>query len=98
MQVENKKLTLSDLKWKCAAKFERYERILSLVKDEDAEKRRAKGECVFCYYLDGKIGGAAMTDANCAICDKITMYGSTCVDILCLDCAKKNRLCFPVKE
>ena len=63
--------------------------------NEDPERgiRLAKQECMFCHYAAGRLGGAAMTTAQCAICGKEKVFGNTCVDILCQDCAKKHSLC-----
>lgn len=61
--------------------------------DAEKEKREKEQLCVFCYYVASWIGGAAMTEANCGICQKISMYGSTCVDKVCKDCADNHKLC-----
>lgn len=64
------------------------------VKDDIYKKERLdKQECKSCFYIRSKIGGASMTRSSCAICNKSTMYGSTCIDILCEDCAKAHKLC-----
>lgn len=61
--------------------------------DEDRVERLKRSECRVCFYLSGRIGGAAMTSTQCGICDKVTTYGNTNTDVLCTDCAKKHKLC-----
>lgn len=56
------------------------------------ELRVIAQECQRCYYIT-KVGGASMTTVLCGICEKEMMFGSTCTDTVCLDCAKKHRLC-----
>lgn len=63
----------------------------------DAQKaeRHAVAECVLCYtgYSNGRLGGARCTTVLCGLCDKELHFGSTCVDRLCLECAKAHGLC-----
>lgn len=61
--------------------------------DPEKENRHKQQECPVCYYYIGRIGGAAWTDAECALCSKLMHFESTCIDILCVDCAKKHGLC-----
>ena len=62
--------------------------------DEDRVARLKASNCKFCYYIyNSRIGGAAMTERPCGICGKVVMYGSTCTDAVCHDCAKKHSLC-----
>ena len=60
--------------------------------DARRDERIQAQHCRVCHYLGG-IGGQAMTHCNCKICDKDMCFGSTNVDDLCIDCAKKHRLC-----
>ena len=60
--------------------------------DARKDERIEAQHCRVCHYLGG-IGGQAMTHCNCKICDKDMCFGSTNVDDLCIDCAKKHRLC-----
>lgn len=59
------------------------------------KKERLKdNECKTCFYFrSGRIGGAAMTTQECAVCGKEVMYGSTNTDPLCLECAQAHELC-----
>jgi predicted nucleic acid-binding Zn ribbon protein len=62
--------------------------------DEDRKERLEKSLCLSCFYLfKARIGGAAMTQRDCAGCDKEMHFSSTSTDMLCLECAKFNCLC-----
>lgn len=61
--------------------------------DPEKAKRIASQQCAFCYYASGRIGGAAMTSVQCGLCDKDLLFGNTCVDVLCPECAKTSSLC-----
>jgi hypothetical protein len=61
--------------------------------DTDGDCRLAKQECKACFYVYGKIGGAAMTTSACGLCGKPMVFGSTCVDAVCPECAKAHKLC-----
>lgn len=61
--------------------------------DPDRDARRAAGACVVCYYGRGRVGGAAMTTANCRVCNVKMQFGSTAVDGLCQSCARRLNLC-----
>jgi hypothetical protein len=64
-----------------------------LQEDSDRAKRHAKAECLACFYLWGRIGGAAITTTQCGRCETEITFGNTCVDVLCLECAKRLGLC-----
>lgn len=61
--------------------------------DSARADRLAKQECKSCFYVAGKIGGAAMTNSSCGLCGKPLMFGSTCIDAICPECAKEHSLC-----
>jgi len=65
----------------------------SIKTDDDKKNRLEKSECKMCFYRKGRIGGCAMTEQPCGICGIPVMYGSTCTDVLCLNCAKEHELC-----
>lgn len=65
----------------------------SFQNDVMRRERRSDGQCRYCYYLSSKIGGAAMTRGACGICGKERTFGSTCVDVLCKECADRYSLC-----
>ena len=65
-----------------------------LSKDEDRKERLTKSLCLSCFYLfKSRMGGATITQRECACCDKEMQFGSTATDLLCLDCASDNGLC-----
>jgi len=68
------------------------ERAEKLKNDPDKINRKAKCKCKYCYYSE-RWGGAAMTDSKCEICDSEMSFGSTATDKICMDCAKKYKLC-----
>jgi hypothetical protein len=87
-----KKFDLEEVRFRTTMQKSRLESFRKLLEDPDKEKRLADQECVICYY-SGKIGGAAMTDSHCGICDTTMHFGSTNVDRLCTVCAEKHKLC-----
>lgn len=64
----------------------------TVIEDSSRSERREAHECVICFY-GSRIGGAAMTESQCGICEKEMMFGSTATDNLCNECAIKNKLC-----
>lgn len=69
------------------------ERAKKATEDTEQEKRIAANECKYCFYMKGRIGGCAITEAFCALCGKSHSFGSTCVDRLCRPCASVNSMC-----
>lgn len=70
-------------------RLDHYRRVLD---DPERDARREAQQCVCCHY-GGRIGGAMMTRQQCALCDEVMRFGSTSVDVLCLECARRHRLC-----
>lgn len=63
-------------------------KLLRYYSDDNREGRRARGLCKCCAYVrTDKIGGAAITKCNCENCGCEMVFGSTCIDKLCNDCA-----------
>jgi hypothetical protein len=60
--------------------------------DIDRKNRLAVQECPICFKT-ARIGGASMTERQCAHCEEMIRSGSTNVDVLCLECARKTKLC-----
>jgi hypothetical protein len=60
----------------------------------DSEKKDRLDACLCksCYYFT-QLGGAAITNRECAGCWKDQVFGSTATDALCLDCASNHSLC-----
>lgn len=65
----------------------------NLEADSDRVERLRGSECKVCFYVSGRIGGAALTSSQCGICDKEVHSGNTNIDAICKDCAKRNKLC-----
>lgn len=57
------------------------------------DEREAAGECRCCFYYDGKMGSASVTRRPCACCGVILHSANTSIDMLCLTCADKHKLC-----
>ena len=97
MEYKRKQITLMHVQSTTAQRRRYREHIIKLaesfVRDKERNARLKSNECPSCYYSDTRIGGAAMTTCNCGACNKEMMFGSTCVDVLCPDCAKKLQLC-----
>lgn len=98
MQVSNPKIdAVSVTRDTDTAKYiaeEGVKHALEFLADARKEKRQAACECKTCFYFrSGRIGGAAMTSANCGVCNKDMMFGSTNVDKICKGCGAKHQLC-----
>jgi len=92
MNVNRKPLTIEDVQWKTSMQKSRIEHLHKILADPDRENRIENQECVLCHY-DSKIGGAAMTQSTCGICETETHSSNTNIDRLCKECAKNHRLC-----
>ena len=58
------------------------------------ERKHEKFICKYCEYIDTpRIGGSAMTRANCLSCEEDMLFASTNTDVLCLHCAQVLRRC-----
>jgi hypothetical protein len=68
-------------------------RAMNFLRDPEKKKRVEEGECKACFYIRGKIGGAAMTTQPCGVCGKDQLYGSTSTDKICKPCGKRTDLC-----
>lgn len=68
-------------------------RLKHVDEDPQREKRLAAAQCALCFYEQSRIGGAVCTSVQCAFCDKRLSSGNTCIDMMCVDCAKKAGLC-----
>lgn len=87
-----KKFDLDDILFMTRMQKYRLASYKQIIEDANKKERQSSKECVICYY-DSKIGGAAMTSANCKICDATMTFGSTNVDKLCKKCASEHALC-----
>ena len=70
--------------------FQRYTEKADVAKHNKRRVERLENqECPYCYYLSSKIGGAAMTLWECALCPRSQVNGSTNTPTLCDECAKR---------
>lgn len=96
MNIKQRVLDFTDIISATYHSKQQVEHILELansyIKDPEKDKRLLKCNCLSCYY-SSRIGGAAMTTTNCSLCGTSMNFGSTCIDKVCLDCAKKFDIC-----
>jgi hypothetical protein len=90
------KITRSSIEWanthnKSTVAYHKG-RARTFAEDPNKEKRLAVAECIVCHG-GSRIGGAACTSRQCGLCSLTIHSGNTCVDVLCMDCAKANGLC-----
>jgi ribosomal protein S27E len=97
MRTNKKKCDNATIEWatymsknRMASTIDRAEKFKQ---DPEVEKRHEEQECQVCFYEKGRVGGAAMTEIECALCNKTTVFPSTNTDILCPECAKEHNLC-----
>ncbi|KWU26280.1 hypothetical protein AS149_25145 [Burkholderia cenocepacia] len=67
-------------------------RARELAEDVQREERLSRQLCRACHYFT-RFAGAAMTRQPCACCNVPQTFGSTNVDVLCMDCAQAHALC-----
>jgi len=64
------------------------------IKNDLIVQRVSRHSSVFsATILDRALAELPMTTRPCAICHKDVLYGSTCTDVLCDECAKLHDLC-----
>lgn len=63
-------------------------------KDSRKKERLEKHECKTCFYIiSSRIGAAVCTTRPCAICETEMDFCNSNTDCLCVDCARKHKLC-----
>ena len=91
-----RKLDIEDVKnatWRQKDRIQSISKLaLQYLTDPDKKIRREVSECVCCFY-SSKIGGSAITETHCRICDASMIFSSTCTDYLCPKCAAETGLC-----
>lgn len=92
MKIDHKKLDLEAVRHRTYMQKSRLESYKKHIDDPDKKKRIEEQECVICFY-GSKIGGQAITETNCSICETAMHFGSTNTDMLCKACAKDHTLC-----
>jgi hypothetical protein len=75
-----------------------YEELLKRAReaesDANRDRRLQKQECKCCFYVfASRVGGAAITGQDCALCHESQTYASTNTNVVCMTCAKENSLC-----
>jgi len=65
----------------------------NIKKDPKKKDRYKNQECKICYYVIGRLGGAAITSTECTMCGTEMSFCNTCTDKYCIDCAKGFKLC-----
>ena len=92
MRIESRPLDLCEVLYRSTTAREMVDLCRRQGNDEDKAARILAQECQGCFYLR-KAGGAMMTSRQCGLCDTEVHSCNTCIDRLCTDCARKNRLC-----
>lgn len=92
MKVNRKPLTIDDVQWRTSMQVERLKDLQKIIEDPERKERLENQECQLCHY-DRKIGGAAMTSAECGLCETTVHSGNTNIDRLCKACAISHNLC-----
>lgn len=85
--------TIEMQNYKAKERIDFYRKLVEKVDDDAKRKERLEHqECILCFETS-RIGGSCATDRQCAHCDAVVHYSNTNVDVLCVDCAKKAKLC-----
>lgn len=92
MQLHRRVINLYEVQFSTSQNQEYVEKCKDVAEDRDKKYRLEDQECVVCYN-NPKIGGAAVSSRQCGMCDKYVTSGNTAADVLCMDCAKKHKLC-----
>lgn len=97
MIKERPKLTESDISFKNWGKSDFVKNTLELAKnlqeDFDKKERLSQSECLVCFYKKGGLATNACVNTNCRSCNKEIWFGNSDTDELCINCAKKYKLC-----
>lgn len=84
---------LQDIQWATRIAQDAFKRAQDAVADTKREQRLKARECPTCYYLRGRIGGAAFTNSTCKGCGVTIVNPSTATDKYCAACSKEHRIC-----
>lgn len=97
MHRNRRKVDKASIEWANNLANQRIDCDRELISNVDNDPKRAerlaKQECPICFYVTGRIGGAAVTFAECAFCGTRIMSGNTNIDVMCGECAKAAGLC-----
>lgn len=87
------KLFMVNASYKAKDTVDAYIKLVDdMITDAKKEERLKKHECKACFYIRGRLGGAAITHRPCGICDEDQTY---CIQILmCFaKIAQRNTIC-----
>lgn len=93
-----RKLTNSDVGIRNLGKLEfikNTEKMMKGIKEDINKKDRlSESTCLVCYYdTRGVMVTNSTVTTNCRSCNKKMMFGNSNADEVCLECAKKHKLC-----
>jgi hypothetical protein len=94
--IKNKTMDTTEMLWATNVAKRKVDGTIKLAakmqNDSEKDARLKTYKCKGCFYYPS-IGGAALTVTNCKICGIKLMHSSTATDNLCLECAKKYKIC-----
>ena len=94
MKIKKANISALTIEIRTSQNKERSSSLIEKVNKFSSSKSGIDGECKCCSYLyPERIGGAAITQTECGLCEKTLVFGNTCVDVLCKKCATENLLC-----
>ena len=68
-------------------------KVENFTRDPLLSERKEESLCKYCKYLSDRIGCDVMTEKTCDCCGKKMMFPNSCVDDLCVCCAKRHGHC-----
>lgn len=67
---------------------------IGVLTDHEKDHRLKLCLCVTCYYVNNsRIGGSAITNRPCGVCEQDMTFCNTCTDVVCSECGKQHELC-----
>ena len=97
MKARRKKLDNATIEFATCLAKDRISKTIELAnnyKIDPCKKERQDNQlCPVCFYNESRIGGAAVTQVQCAQCEEELSFPNTNVDSLCQNCAKEYNLC-----
>ena len=94
MKAPHRKLTRATVAHATAQANRHINDLRKRLADFDNAKAGHDGQCKYCTFIrPERIGGAAITEGTCGLCERPMTFGNTCTDRLCPECAHDNGLC-----
>ena len=94
MKAQKRRVDLVSIEFATSRNQMHVDSMIEAVENFKKKKHGVNGECKYCSYIKTtRIGGSAMTESECGLCEKMMVFSSTVVDRLCRDCAERNLLC-----